>query len=232
MPFLILTFESPYQLGCCPENPGGETQSKTQPSRALLRMPVPLHPCSCSLLPCLCQASVGQCFTDTKLSKPTLPPTGDRSSCSSCALEMRLQGPHVGGRAWPHPEVLHPLLPSGEAWGPLRPQVPDYRAPHLLWLEYGDPQSGQKYWSGLPLPSLGDLPDPRIEPRSPALQVDSLLSEPPGKPLCSLLKHLYLCFEFYFSITLLTLQKKKKVKKQTTMTFYLFGCTRSQLGHI
>ena len=35
-------------------------------------------------------------------------------------------------------------------------------------------------WSGLPFPSPGDLPDPRIEPRSPALQADALLSEPPG----------------------------------------------------
>ena len=51
-----------------------------------------------------------------------------------------------------------------------------------------------------------------IECVSPALQVDSLLSEPPGKPLCPLLEHLYLCFEFYFSITLLTLQKKKSEK--------------------
>ena len=40
----------------------------------------------------------------------------------------------------------------------------------------------QEYWSGLPFPSPGDLPDPGIEPRSPTLQVDSLLSEPPGKP--------------------------------------------------
>ena len=39
--------------------------------------------------------------------------------------------------------------------------------------------SRQEYWSGS---SLGDLPDPEIEPRSPALQGDSLLSEPLGKP--------------------------------------------------
>ena len=42
--------------------------------------------------------------------------------------------------------------------------------------------SRQEYWSGLPLPSPGDLPDPGIEPRSPALQADALTSEPPGKP--------------------------------------------------
>ena len=40
----------------------------------------------------------------------------------------------------------------------------------------------QEYWSGLPFPSLGDLPDPGIEPRSPALQADALPSEPLGKP--------------------------------------------------
>ena len=38
----------------------------------------------------------------------------------------------------------------------------------------------QEYWSGLPFPSPGDLPDPGIEPGSPALWADALLSEPPG----------------------------------------------------
>ena len=42
--------------------------------------------------------------------------------------------------------------------------------------------SRQEYWSGLPFPSPGDFPDPGIKPRSPALQADSLPSEPPGKP--------------------------------------------------
>ena len=40
----------------------------------------------------------------------------------------------------------------------------------------------QEYWSGLPFPSPGDLPNPGIKPRSPALQADVLPSEPPGKP--------------------------------------------------
>ena len=40
--------------------------------------------------------------------------------------------------------------------------------------------SEQTYWSGLPFPSVGDLPNPGTEPGSPALQADSLLSEPPG----------------------------------------------------
>ena len=42
--------------------------------------------------------------------------------------------------------------------------------------------SRHEYWSGLPFPSPGDLPDPGVEPGSPALQADSLPSEPPGKP--------------------------------------------------
>ena len=41
--------------------------------------------------------------------------------------------------------------------------------------------SRQEYWSGLPFPFPGDLPDPGIEPRSTALQEDALTSEPPGE---------------------------------------------------
>ena len=41
--------------------------------------------------------------------------------------------------------------------------------------------SRQEYWSGLPFPSPGDLPNPGIEPRSPTLQADALPSKPPGK---------------------------------------------------
>ena len=44
--------------------------------------------------------------------------------------------------------------------------------------------SRQEYWSGVPFPSPGDLPDPGIEPSSPASQADALTSEPPGKPKC------------------------------------------------
>ena len=40
--------------------------------------------------------------------------------------------------------------------------------------------SRQEYWSGLPFPSPEDLPNPGIEPRSPALQADILTSEPPS----------------------------------------------------
>ena len=48
--------------------------------------------------------------------------------------------------------------------------------------------SRQEYWGGLPFPSPGDLPNLGIEPRSSALQADSLTSEPPGKLKRPLLK--------------------------------------------
>ena len=52
-----------------------------------------------------------------------------------------------------------------------------YQAPPSMGL------SRQDYWSGLPFPSPGDLPDPGIEPGSPTLEAAALTSEPPGKPL-------------------------------------------------
>jgi len=57
--------------------------------------------------------------------------------------------------------------------------IPDSLQPHQLYpqapltIEF----SSQEYWSGLPFPSPGDLPDPGIKPRSPALQADSLPNE-------------------------------------------------------
>ena len=62
--------------------------------------------------------------------------------------------------------------------------------------------SRQEYWSGLPFPSPGDLPNPGIEPRSPALQTDTLPSEPLGKPLViltgylNILLYIFLYFNF------------------------------------
>ena len=50
------------------------------------------------------------------------------------------------------------------------------QAPPSMWF------SRQEYWSGLPFPSPGDLPNSGIEPGSPALQADALPSKPLGKP--------------------------------------------------
>ena len=57
------------------------------------------------------------------------------------------------------------------------PRTVNSRAPPTMGL------SRQAHWSGLPFPSLGDLPDPGIEPEFPALQAEPLPSEPPGKPI-------------------------------------------------
>ena len=58
--------------------------------------------------------------------------------------------------------------------------------PHPWTVAYQAPPSmgffRQEYWIGLPFPSPGDLPEPGIEPGSPALQADSLPPESPGKP--------------------------------------------------
>ena len=52
--------------------------------------------------------------------------------------------------------------------------------------------SRQEYWSGLPIPSPGDHPDPGTEPESPALQVDALPSELKGRPSNSIFSHFFL----------------------------------------
>ena len=66
--------------------------------------------------------------------------------------------------------------------------------------------SRQEYWSGLPFPSPGDLPNPGIEPRSPTLAADALTSEPPGKPYSKvplkkekeIMVMRDICFSFHF----------------------------------
>ena len=65
--------------------------------------------------------------------------------------------------------------------------VSDCLQSHGLYVAHQAPLSlefsRQEYWRGLPFPPSGDLPDPGIKPWSPSLQADSLLTEPPGKPL-------------------------------------------------
>ena len=57
------------------------------------------------------------------------------------------------------------------------------RSPPGSPLSMGFPR--KEYWNEEPFPSLGDLPNPEIEPGFPALQADSLLTKPPRKPKCS-----------------------------------------------
>ena len=84
---------------------------------------------------------------------------------------------------WTTGEVLHSLLCESEsevAQSCLTlcgPWTVAHQAPPSMGF------SRQEYWSGLPFPSPGDLPNPGIEARSPTLQADALTSVPPGKPL-------------------------------------------------
>ena len=65
--------------------------------------------------------------------------------------------------------------------------IPPFATP---WTIQSMEFSRKEYWSGQPVPSPGDLPNPGIEHKSPTLQANSLPTEPPGKPkntgMCSL----------------------------------------------
>ena len=91
------------------------------------------------------------------------PPTHVRAPVQAvCASGFRLDGGGLVTKSCP--TVATPLA--------VPPQAP---------LSMGF--SRQEYWSGLPFPSPGNLPNPGIKPRSPAVQADSLPTELPGKPL-------------------------------------------------
>ena len=79
--------------------------------------------------------------------------------CRCCNLE-KYENRHWGGK----PILCDPMTAAHQA--PLSMRFPR-----------------QGYWSGAPFPSPGHLPNPRIEPRSPALQADSLLTELQAKPI-------------------------------------------------
>ena len=89
-------------------------------------------------------------------------------------------------------------------------------------MEYSPPVSSVhrgspgKNWGGLPFPSPGDLPNPGIEPGSPAFQADSLLSEPPGKPITNL--------ESILKIRDMVLPAKVCLVKAMVFLVVMYGC--------
>ena len=118
--------------------------------------------------------------------------------CATCAYSReKAMASHSSTLAWRIPGTGEPGgLPSlgshrvGHDWSDLAAAVlihwvmPDSLRPHglqpaRLLCPWGF--SRQEYWSGLPCPPPGNLPNSGIEPRSPALQGDSLPTEPPGK---------------------------------------------------
>ena len=102
-------------------------------------------------------------------------------NCVSCLLPGQVDSLLLHHMGSPHPAscacgLSRSVVSSSSA----DPWAVAHQAP--LCSEF----SRQEYWSGLPFPSPGDLPDPRIELGSLAWQVDSSPSEPPGNPLSSL----------------------------------------------
>ena len=97
----------------------------------------------------------------------------------------------VSDSLWPH-GLYSPLNSSGQNTGVGSLSVPQGIFPtwgsdpgllHFRWILYQLSHEGsQEHWSGQPIPSPADLPNPGIEPGSPALQADSLLTELSGKP--------------------------------------------------
>ena len=82
------------------------------------------------------------------------------------------------GKPYNHPVLSHSVVSDS-----LRP---DGLQPARLLCPWGF--SRQEYLSGLPCPPPRDLPNPGVEPRSPTLQADSLLSEPAGKHIDQVIK--------------------------------------------
>ena len=85
--------------------------------------------------------------------------------------------------------------------------------------------SRQEYWSGLPFASPGELLDPGIESGSPKLQVDSLQSEPPGKPNKSIPLFKHQAFEK----TTQTVIKQTPLSSSILQILFKFISTESEI---
>ena len=85
-------------------------------------------------------------------------------------------------------------------------------------------REAQEHWSGFPIPSPGDLPNPGIEPGSPTLQADSLPAELPGKPLDTLKKKIYIYIYIHILNLPIYLDNDDKYKSIFyRMMFYILG---------
>ena len=104
-----------------------------------------------------------------------MPSTWDISGCIKHNLQVRVHRPVGGTRLLTDHYNNSNSLVTKSCPTLATPLTVAYQAPLSMGF------SRQEYWSGLPFPSPGDPPDPGIEPRSPALKADALLSEPPGK---------------------------------------------------
>jgi len=87
----------------------------------------------------------------------------------------------------------------------------------------------QKYWSGLPFPSPGDLPDPGIEPASLALESIFFTTEPPGNNLSiAFLLSISFCFMYFKALFLVT----SFLSLSLSLSFFFFFCLSVGYLHI
>ena len=75
----------------------------------------------------------------------------------------------------------------------------------------------QEYWSGLPCPSPGYLPNPGVEPRSPILQAEPLPSEPPAKPIYISTVSICYTWNYHNTVNQLHERQNKKLKRKKKM---------------
>ena len=143
--------------------------------------------CLSTLFPGL-QCSLGSCeavlglwtqFKFVSSDRSSLPPASSPVS-GSLALEDPSPGP-MGLKASTLTTMYYPCVSSSSSLSHVRLFETPWTAARQVPLSIGF--SRQESWSGLPSPSPGDLPDVGLELRSSASQVDSLPSEPRGKPL-------------------------------------------------
>ena len=108
---------------------------------------------------------------------------------SGCSHSQHLKKEHGGGGL-----VAQSCPTLGTPW----------TVAHQAPLSMGFPK--QEYWGGLPFPSPGDLPDPGIKPRSPALQADSLPTKLWGKPQRKNMERYFFWNNSYLDTSQLTLK--------------------------
>ena len=138
--------------------------------------------------------SSGVCSTN--LSRSTLPTTQTVGTHVGACEKTQHKWTLAKALCLPTPDTLISPKKQGHllGWKSLLSQNNVWKCQSIksvgcVWLcdsiDYSLPGSsvhGQESWNGLPCPPPGDLPDPGIKPGSSALQADSLLSDPPGKP--------------------------------------------------
>ena len=154
-----------------------------------------LGPCG----PYLCPSALGKPASESRTPPPTLGKSLDQSSHFPPAYCHGSFSPGLGLLCFAESPCccscgVHPCLNFSPLWLSLAPwRWSEVKSLSIVWL-FATPWtvacqaslstgfSRQEYWSGLLFPSPGDLPNPGIEPGSPALPADALSSGPLGKP--------------------------------------------------